>query len=145
MSDRKVRFPMNPLNAYLALEIMNDRVESAARYRRAGHDLAPVPRYDAVTVRRTTPDDWTALERLAQLEGRRSLEGPALVAEVDERILAARSLDHGGTLADPFHPTAELVALLDARARQLGARPAFVLHPLRRTAMVIRRRRAAHS
>jgi hypothetical protein len=132
---------MNPLNAYLAQEIINDYASRAERYRLA--DAArkedSLPRYDAVTIRRTTPDDWTSLERLADLEGRPAPSGAALVAEVDERILAARWIGDDVTLADPFLPTAELVSLLDARARHLGARPRFLPHPLRRAAAALRR------
>ena len=138
---------MNPLNAYLALEIMNDHMARAERHRRAHLARAqlPRPRYDAVTIRRTTPDDETALERLAQLEGRTSPGGPALVAEVDDRILAARWLGADQTLADPFLPTQELVSLLETRARHLGARPRLLTHPLRRLAAALRRGHTAHS
>jgi hypothetical protein len=138
---------MNPLNAYLALEIINDYASRAERYRvaHAAREEGSLPRYDAVTIRRTTPDDWTSLERLAELEGRRAPTGAALVAEVDERILAARWIREDVTLADPFLPTGELVSLLDARARHLGARPRFLTHPLRRAAIALRRGSAAHS
>jgi hypothetical protein len=138
---------MNPLNAYLALEIINDYTSRAERYRlaHAAREQDSLPRYDAVTIRRTSPDDWASLERLADLEGRPAPCGAALVAEVDERILAARWIADDVTLADPFFPTAELVLLLDARARHLGARPQVLTHPLRRAAIALRRRSAAHS
>jgi hypothetical protein len=137
---------MNPLNAYLAYEIMSDHAARAERYRRAHPRRAtqPAPRYEAVTIRRATPHDRSALERLAQLEGRRLPAGGALVAEVDGQVLAARWLDGGATFADPFQPTGELVSLLATRARHLGARPSFVAHPLRHVAASVRRRRAAH-
>jgi hypothetical protein len=136
---------MNPLNAYLAFEIMNDHMARAERHRLAhlARQKPPPARYDAVTIRRTTPDDWTALECLAELEGRAAPGGMALVAEVDERILAARWIADDVTLANPFLPTAELVALLEARARHLGARPRLIAHPLRRVASMVRRGPAA--
>ena len=135
---------MNPLNAYLALELMNDHAARAERYRRAHRrrDRGPSPCYESVTIRRTTPDDRRALERLAQLEGRGVPDGPALAAEVDERILAARWIRAEVTLADPFLPPAELVALRDTRARHLGARPRAVARPLRRAAAALRRKPA---
>jgi len=135
-----VRHPMNPLNAYLAYEIMSDHAARAERHRRARRPRAPsrVPRDVAVTIRRALAEDRSALERIAQLEGRRLPSGAALVAEVDGRVMAARWLDGGATLSDPFQPTAELTALLDARARHLGARPSFVTHPVRRLAAVLR-------
>jgi hypothetical protein len=132
---------MNQLNAYLALETIHDNIERAERDRRArrSREQPPAPGYDAVTIRRTTPDDRTGLDRLAQLEGRIAPGGPALVAEVDDRILAARWTSEDVTLADPFVPTGELVSLLDTRARHLGERPRLVTRRLRRAFAVLRR------
>ena len=42
-----------------------------------------------------------------------------LVAESDGRLLAAVPFDGGRAIADPFEPTAEAVALLELRARQI--------------------------
>ncbi|MGH2979150.1 MAG: hypothetical protein ACRDLQ_05885 [Solirubrobacterales bacterium] len=136
---------MHPLNAYLAYEIMDERMARAERYRRlrTAREQAPRPHYDSVTIRRTTPDDRGALERLAQLEGGVAPAGTALVAEVEERIVAARWLGDDVTLADPFLPTTELVSLLETRARHLGARPRLLTHPLRRAASAVRRGPAA--
>jgi hypothetical protein len=132
---------MNPLNAYLAFEIMSDRVERAERHRaaRAARPRREMRRYDAVTIRRATPDDRATLERLAQLEGSPAPGGSPLVAEVDRRVLAARWIGCDFTLADPFMPTAELVSLLETRARHLGARPRLIAHPLRRAAWSLHR------
>jgi hypothetical protein len=133
---------MNPLNAYLAQEIMSDWHTRAAerrahpRRRRAERRLE---HFDEVTIRRAGPDDWTALERLAQLEGRAVPPGPALVAEVGDHVLAARWLDRHLTMADPFQPTAELVALLDTRASHLGHGERAVTRPLRRAVALVRR------
>ena len=78
------------------------------------------------------------------LEGAGSPQGAALLAEVDEHVLAVRSLEDGATLADPFHPTAELVALLEARAKALGApRPRAVPAPPDRAAALVTAMRAA--
>jgi hypothetical protein len=138
---------MHPLNAYLAYEIMDERMARAERHRRlrAVREQESRPRYDAVTIRRTTPADRDALERLAQLEGRTLPPGAALVAEVCGRVLAARWITEEVMLADPFVPTGELAALLDTRAGHLGARPRLASHPLRRAAAALRRRSAAHS
>ncbi len=43
-----------------------------------------------------------------------------LLAEVGDDLRAALSLSGGTVLADPFHPTAELVRLLYARAAELS-------------------------
>jgi hypothetical protein len=55
-----------------------------------------------------------------------------LIAEVAGELRAAVPLYGGRPLADPFHPTAELVALLVERQRQIAA-------PLRRPARRLRR------
>jgi hypothetical protein len=60
-------------------------------------------------------------ERLAELDSQRPLTGPALVGEIDGRPAAAISLTDGRVVADPFQPTANLVALLRMRARGLRA------------------------
>jgi hypothetical protein len=77
-----------------------------------------------VIIRRTTPDDAAALHRLAALDSKRPLEGDALVAVVDGELLAAVSLTTDEAIADPFKPTADLVAMLEMRAQQLATAPA---------------------
>jgi hypothetical protein len=133
---------MNPLNAYLAQSVLQERVARAEEHHRLHRErwVAPAPAFDAVTIRRVTPDDWQAVERLAQLEGRAAPQGSVLLAEVEDRLLAVRSLDDGATVADPFQPTGELVRLLEARARQLGGQsPRAVTRPFRRAAALVRR------
>ena len=73
-----------------------------------------------ITVRRSHPADTVELARLAALDSARPLRGPALIAESGQRILAALPLGEGRPVADPFEPTAELVALLELRREQLG-------------------------
>jgi hypothetical protein len=72
-----------------------------------------------VTVRRSRSADESGRARLAALDSARPLRGPALVAEVDSRLLAALPLGAGRPIADPFEPTAEIVALLELRRKQL--------------------------
>ena len=74
-------------------------------------------------IRRTTPDDAAALMRLATLDSKEPLEGDALVAVVDGELLAAVSLTGDQSIANPFRPTADLVAMLEMRAKQLAAAP----------------------
>ena len=76
-----------------------------------------------ITVRRSVAADRNELERLAALDGARPPTGPALVAEADSRMLAALPLGSGRPIADPFEPTAAIVALLELRARQIEAAP----------------------
>jgi hypothetical protein len=72
-----------------------------------------------ITVRRSTSGDQAALARLASLDSARPPRGPALVAEADSRMLAALPIGSGRPIADPFEPTAEVVALLELRRRQI--------------------------
>lgn len=87
-----------------------------------------------ITIRPASEDDRAALERLAQLDSAwPPPPAPALVAEIDGEPAAAISLHDGTVVADPFRPTAHLVALLEvhaaaerapARARGRFRRPA---------------------
>jgi hypothetical protein len=74
-----------------------------------------------VMVRRSAPGDEIGLARLAALDSASPPRGPALIAEADSRMLAALPLGSGRAIADPFEPTAELVALLELRRAQLEA------------------------
>ena len=72
-----------------------------------------------VTVRRSASGDESALARLAALDSASPPRGPALIAEADSRLLVALPLGAGRPIADPFEPTAELVALLELRRTQI--------------------------
>ncbi len=74
-----------------------------------------------LTVRRSTSGDLGELARLAALDSARPPRGPALIAEADSRMLAALPIGAGRAIADPFEPTAELVALLELRRTQIDA------------------------
>ena len=76
----------------------------------------------SVTIRRLEERDGEALAQLAGLDSEARIEGPALGAEVEGRLLAAISLADGRTVSDPFSRTAELRSLLELRARQLHGR-----------------------
>jgi hypothetical protein len=73
-----------------------------------------------LTVRHAVASDLSELARLAALDSATPPRGPALVAEADSRMLAALPLGSGRPIADPFEPTAEIVALLELRAEQLS-------------------------
>jgi hypothetical protein len=74
-----------------------------------------------VSVRRSVSGDESALARLASLDSASPPRGPALIAEADSRMLAALPLGSGRAIADPFEPTAELVALLELRRDQIAS------------------------
>jgi hypothetical protein len=73
---------------------------------------------DSVTIRPAHDQDARALAELAALDSARALAGDVLLAEQDGGVRAAVSLRDGRAIADPFHPTAELVDLLHVRARR---------------------------
>jgi hypothetical protein len=73
-------------------------------------------------IRIATEDDARSLRRLAELDSQRPLGGDRiLVGEIDGAPAAALSLATGRTIADPFKPTAHLVATLRTRAGGLVA------------------------
>jgi hypothetical protein len=97
---------------------------------------------DRIVIRPATIADADDLRRLAQLDSARVPAAPLLVAEVDGRLRAARSLRDGGVVADPFAPSERLLILLElhateprwgraSRARSAWAAGAAVLRALR--------------
>jgi hypothetical protein len=91
---------------------------------------------ETLTIRLSGPADTAALGRLAQLDSAPAPKPvPMLVAEVGGELRAALPLGGGRAIADPFRPTAELVAILAERARQLAPprarRAALRWRPLR--------------
>jgi hypothetical protein len=71
-----------------------------------------------ITIREARDADSSGIRRLAALDDRAVPRGAALIAFVDGRLAAARSVSRGETVADPFIRTADAIALLDLRARQ---------------------------
>jgi hypothetical protein len=96
----------------------------------------------ALVIRGASPDDAAALERLAALDSRRPLRGSVLLAERDGQILAALGTADGRTVADPFAPTADLIALLRLRAADTADRGGRRQELLRRVGANTRRRPA---
>ena len=73
---------------------------------------------EPITITHSSEADSQKLWRLAALDDRRAPAGPALLAYVDGELRAAVGLEDGRAVADPFHPTAELVEILRFQARQ---------------------------
>jgi hypothetical protein len=111
---------MNPfMSRELANEHIRDLHEEVARAGRT-HGREPAETKDAgVTVRRFSEPDIDGIRLLAALDGKQIPLGGILVAEQAGEVVAALPLDGGEALADPFRPTADIVALLRLRARQL--------------------------
>ena len=72
-----------------------------------------------VVIRVARHGDGPALAALAALDGTMPPAGPALLAEVDGSPRAVLPLGGGRAFSDPFRHTADVLALLEARARQL--------------------------
>lgn len=73
-----------------------------------------------ITIRAARAEDRAELARVAARDTHELPEGRLLVAKVGSDVRAAISLDDGAIVADPFHRTAELVAMLKIRAGAVG-------------------------
>jgi hypothetical protein len=76
---------------------------------------------NSYTIRLAGEADAAALSRLAELDSQKPLEGTILVGEMHGEPVAALSIDDDRALADPFRPTAHLLATMRVRARGLKA------------------------
>lgn len=103
------------------------RAGAAARVRRA--QRRKVTGESEVVIREAKAADHLALSALAVLDEAEQPLGRTLVAEVGGSIRAALPLDGSRPFADPFRRTADLVALLEARAKQVSDGPARVGRP----------------
>ena len=107
----------------VAAEAKADDLRRTATARSLAHQRARTSRPDgsqrSVMLRFGTPADRPLLERLAELDSAQPPAQPVLLAEVNGVLLGALGLSDGSVIANPFHHTADLIALLRARARQL--------------------------
>ena len=71
---------------------------------------------DTITIRHSTGGDRARIVALGALDSRPAPGGEMLLAFVDGELRAALPLGGGDALADPFHPTTDLVELLRFRA-----------------------------
>jgi hypothetical protein len=74
-----------------------------------------------ITIRQSSDADSPVLRELAELDSARPIEGPVLMAELGDRVVAAVSLDERRAIADPFEPTQEVLELLWGWANQVHA------------------------
>jgi hypothetical protein len=84
--------------------------------------ISPTP-LTQIVIRFSERGDERALARLAGRDSQVVPKGALLVAEADGDLRAALPLDGRGAVADPFHPTEELIRLLEMRRSQLEALP----------------------
>ena len=97
------------------------------RSKRSGS--SPVGSYDSVAVRLARPEDEQAIRRVAALDDRKVPSGRVLVAEVDGEVIAVLSVTDGGSAADPFRWTSDVMALMEMRAQQIAAAGAQSTRP----------------
>jgi hypothetical protein len=137
----------------LTTDVQRDRVETAARARRAS-SVKRAERGRAtsgrVVIRFARPDDAAELEQLGRMDADRRTgerlarlaesptDGRVLVAEVEGDLIAALVSEDGDVVADPFRPSADIVELLRTRDGQLAGQstrrsflPAFAALRLR--------------
>ncbi len=94
-----------------------------------------------LTIRLSRTSDALALGRLAQLDGALYDGTPALVAEVDGRLVAALPLDGSHPFSDPFERTVQPLAMLQLRRNQLDISQELSEPRIRRALRAVRRRR----
>ena len=75
-----------------------------------------------VTIRQATSADADGLRRLAQRDSAQVPASPLVIGEIDGEIRAAVAIADGSAIADPFTGTADVIALLQARADQVRRR-----------------------
>ena len=75
-----------------------------------------------VTIREATAADEEGIRRLAERDSASIPPRPLVIGEVEGEIRAAISVATGTTIADPFRRSADVVALVHARADQLRRR-----------------------
>jgi hypothetical protein len=82
-----------------------------------------------IAIRLATAEDRVALTNLAVLDDAPLPFGRVLVATLGDELVAVQPLEGGRAFADPFRPTAEIVQLLELRARQIpDSRPTRRFH-----------------
>jgi hypothetical protein len=118
---------MNHSELYLAVirqraREIDERAQRVGPMLKALKGRADAPSSDPLTVRFAGAADEPALRRLAELDCAAVPSVPLLLGERDGRAVAALSLNDGTVVANPFVATADVVALLELRARQLGRR-----------------------
>jgi hypothetical protein len=100
-----------------------------------------------LTIRPLGGSDAAELRRLAQRDSAREPSGEVLGAEVHGHLVAAVSTTTGEVVADPFRPTAEVVAALRQRANRAnghGGGVRTLLALLRRPVQGVRPQRVGH-
>jgi len=113
---------MISINAAIADEHRSDLLrEATARrlYRAATPPVDKPARTVTIALRLAADDEGRVVRRLAQLDDAPELQGPVLLALIDDEAVAAVSLRDRRVVANPFVPTQDEVALLRLQASHL--------------------------
>jgi hypothetical protein len=92
----------------------------------------PTTHTPILAIRPATDDDASAVARVAALDSARVPAGELLLGIEDGEVRAAVAVATGEAIADPFHPTADIVAHLRMRASRLREDRAIVVPRRRR-------------
>lgn len=111
---------MHPHLTHMIAQERRAELQHAAQRLRTVATAQQSPHDGRVTLRFGSAADDGTLARLSTLDSSKPPAHPVLLAEVNGQLRAALGLSDGMAVADPFHPTADLIDLLRARARQLG-------------------------
>jgi hypothetical protein len=109
------------LNFLVAQEHASELRAQARRWR-AQSDGFAAAESSSVELRLARPDEDRAVRRLAALDDAPELDGPAMLALVDGKAVAAMSLVDLRVVANPFVRTQHAIALLRLRANHLSDR-----------------------
>src|SRR5436309_13224680 len=104
------------MNPFLSNEVAQQHIGDLRREARASRvpeEPGELAEEDCLTVRAATARDSDGVRLLAALEGVARPTGQGLVARAGDELRGALPLDGGRGLADPLHPSAHTVELLD--------------------------------
>jgi hypothetical protein len=124
---------MISINETIAAEHRADLHRDAAKRRlsRSGAFLAAETAQTArIAIQPAGDADGHLVRQLAQLDDAPELEGPALLALVDGKAVAALSLLDRRVVADPFVLTQDTVALLRLRANHVLGKTKHRFRPI---------------
>jgi len=84
--------------------------------RPAQRTISDMTERSVIAIRPAAADEGGVVRRLAELDSAAPPDGPVLLALVDGAPVAALALADDRVVADPFEPTADVVALLRTHA-----------------------------
>jgi hypothetical protein len=108
---------MTSLSTLVASEHAADLRHAAKHHNSGQSEAARSPK--VIALRLAGANDARGLKVLAELDEEPELTGHALLAVIDDEVVAGLSLDDGRVVSNPFVATSDAVSLLKLRARHL--------------------------